>query len=100
MYQNQSDSFVIGGYNNWKLALTKERGFSRHESRIAHIEAFSNFQEYILRSKNQTTVANVLDHGRITQIQKNRQRLMKIASTLLFCSRQMISFRGHTEDEL
>jgi hypothetical protein len=100
MHQNQSDSFVIGGYNNWKLALTKDRGFSRHENSIAHIQASSNYQEYMLRAKNQTIVGNVLDHGRIAQIQKNRQRLMKIASALLFCSRQMISFRGHVEDEL
>ena len=80
--------------------MAKDRGFPKHESSGAHIQANWNYQEYMLRSENQRTVANVLDHGRIAQIQKNRQRLMKIASTLLFCSRQMISFRGHTEDEL
>lgn len=90
---------MTGGFNNWKLALTKERGFPKHESSIVHIHASSNYQEYISRANSRTSIINVLDRGRTVQIQKNRQRLMKIASGLLFCSRQMISLRGHDENE-
>ncbi|CAF1489142.1 unnamed protein product [Adineta ricciae] len=98
--RNQSDSFVTCGYDNWKLALVKERGFSKHASTATHIQASANYQEYVARSEHQMAVTNVLDHGRILQIQKNRERLMKIASTLHFCSRQMIAFCGHEENEL
>ena len=51
------------------------------------------------RSTDETTVMNVLDRGRVEQIRKNRQRVMKITSALLFCARQMISYRGHDENE-
>ncbi|CAF1415793.1 unnamed protein product [Adineta ricciae] len=38
--------------------------------------------------------------GRVEIIKKNRQRLTKIASTVLLCSRQSIALRGHDENEL
>ena len=52
--------------------------------------------------QQQGTNSNVLkqiDHGRAILIRKNRDRLIKISSTLLFLARQMISFRGHEENE-
>lgn len=99
LLKNQSDSFVVGGFKNWKHSLTKGHGFQKHEVSIAHRQATANYQQYRSRSTNQTTVLDVLDRGRIEQIHKNRQRLLKIASALLFCARQMISIRGHDENE-
>ena len=99
LLQIQSDSFTIGGFQNWRKALIKGYGFQKHEICISHIQATTNYQQYVTRSTNQTTVRDVLDRGRVEQIRKNRQRLVKIASALLFCAKQMISFRGHDETE-
>ncbi|CAF3579463.1 unnamed protein product [Rotaria socialis] len=33
------------------------------------------------------------------QIRKNRDRIIKICATLRFLARQMVSFRGHEENE-
>ncbi|CAF4531509.1 unnamed protein product, partial [Rotaria sp. Silwood2] len=46
-----------------------------------------------------SNVLKQLDNSRAILIRKNRDRLVKISSTLLFLTRQMISFRGHQEDE-
>lgn len=59
-----------------------------------------NYEEFIVRRNNQATVINVIDKGRIEIIRKNRERLTKIASTVLLCSQQSIALRGHNENEL
>ena len=49
--------------------------------------------------KTNSNVLNKLDSSRSIQIRKNRDRLIKICSTLNLSARQMISFRGHDESE-
>ncbi|CAM4938755.1 unnamed protein product [Rotaria socialis] len=66
----QSDAFTTG-FNSWRRALEKDRGFDKH-------------------------VKSVLHNG---ANQKNRAKLMKICSTILLCARQMIALRGHVENE-
>ena len=94
--RNQSDSFLTG-YNNWKNALDKRNGFTQHETSVAHITAAANYEEYLAREKSKSTVMNIIDKGRLEQIRKNRERLIKIASTIFLCGRQLISLRGHEE---
>ena len=95
-FQNQSDAF-ISGYSNWKNALAKSQGFPKHEISGSHKYAVLNRQQFTLRTNTQTTVIDVLDKGRIELIRKNRQRLVKVASAILLCSRQLSSLRGHDE---
>ena len=80
--------------------MAKNHGFSRHEMSTSHKSACSNYHQYILRTTTQTTVINTIDKGRIELIRKNRQRLTKIASTVLLCARQSIALRGHEENKL
>ncbi|CAF4092977.1 unnamed protein product [Rotaria sordida] len=63
----------------------------------AHLTAVSNYNEFVIREKSKLTVINVADHGRVEQIRRNRERLIKIASAILLCERQMIPLRGHLE---
>ena len=39
LVDKKSDSFVQSGYDNWKKALEKGRGFERHEKADYHREA-------------------------------------------------------------
>jgi hypothetical protein len=70
--------------------LEKERGFNRHVSSRCHILAMKNKVECDARNNDQSVLA--------VQI-KGRTRIRKIASALLFCTRQPIATRGHDESE-
>lgn len=94
--RNQSDAFFTG-YNNWKNALGSNRGFKQHETAVAHVTATFNYNEFIIRKKSKSNVVNVIDKARAEQIRKNRERLIKISSTIQLCARQMIALRGHDE---
>jgi hypothetical protein len=52
-----------------------------------------------LRQELQLTVIHSLDSGRNLLVRRNRNRLIKIASTLLLLAKQMIAIRGHVENE-
>ena len=85
-------------YSNWKNAMTKNQGYAKHEASTAHKYASLNYQQCPAREKSQNSVVNVLDKARAESIRRNRERLAKITSALLICSRKLISLRGHDEN--
>jgi hypothetical protein len=94
--RNQSDAF-INGFNSWRVALEKKRGFKQHETSAVHMTATVAYHEFKQREKSGLSVIHVADKGRDVQIRKNRNRLIKISSAILLCGRQMIPLRGHEE---
>jgi len=58
-----------------------------------------NYLSYKQREETNSNVIQKLDSARAIQIRKNRDRLIKICSTLHVLARQMISFRGHEEND-
>ncbi len=96
---NIGGTFTGCGYNNWKRALKHGNGLQKHEQSQSHIVATKNFQSFKLRQELQVNVINSLNSGRNLLVQRNRDRLIKIASTLLLLAQQMIAFRGHDENE-
>jgi hypothetical protein len=95
----QTDAFLSNGFKNWKKALDKTKGFDQHLQSQGHILAASSYATYQQRERSQCNVIQTLDKGRIEQIRRNRERIAKIASALLLCSRQAIGIRGHDESE-
>ncbi|CAF4053549.1 unnamed protein product [Rotaria magnacalcarata] len=65
--RQQSDAFLTG-YNNWKNAIAKNYGFSRHETSAAHKFACANYQQFALRTSTETTIMNVIDKSRVELI--------------------------------
>ncbi|CAM4904862.1 unnamed protein product [Rotaria socialis] len=98
--KTQTDGFINNGFKNWKKALDKSKGFDQHLKRYGHILAASNYAAYQQREQSQSNVIHMLENGRVEQIRRNRQRLMKIASALLLCAKQGIGIRGHDEREI
>ena len=96
---NVGDAFISTGFNNWKRSLESNSGLVKHSSCQSHIIATKNYESYKQRQATNSSVINQLDSGRIIQIRRNRDRLMKICSILHLLSRQMISLRGHVENE-
>ena len=80
--------------------MAKHQSFRKHETSTSHIYAASNYHQYMLHTNTQNTVLDVMDKSPIGLIRKSRQRLTKIASTLLLCARQSILIRGRDENEL
>ena len=93
--------FSTTGFNNWKKTLERNAGLMEHVSSQSHIIATKAYESYTCREGEQTNsnVLNKLDSSRSIQIRKNRDRLIKICSTLHLMARPMISFRGHNESE-
>lgn len=95
--RNQRDAFTTCGFDNWKRALAKDRGFDKHVKSQTHITALANFLEYQSRLKSNTSVLNILQKSHSEQILYNRSKLIKICSAILLCAKQMIGLRGHDE---
>ncbi|CAF0967838.1 unnamed protein product [Rotaria sp. Silwood1] len=96
---NIGDAFTTCGYNNCKDALESGSGLHKHEQSQAHVIATKNLESFKLRQQLQLSVINSLDNSRSILVRRNRDRLIKISSTLLLLARQMIAFRGHQENE-
>ncbi len=93
------DAFVTTGFNNWKRSLESNGGLTKHSSSQSHMVATKNFESFQQRKATNSNVINKLDSSRLIQIRRNRDRLVKICSAVHLLSRQMISFRGHVENE-
>ncbi|CAF3452662.1 unnamed protein product [Rotaria sp. Silwood1] len=92
---NVGDAFISTGFNNWKRSLDNNGALIKHVSSQSHIIATKNYESYRQRRGTNSSVIDQLDTSRLIHIRRNRDRLLKICSTLNFLSRQMISFRGH-----
>ena len=75
--------------------MEKTSGLIKHASCQAHIIATKNYLSYKQQQETNSNVLKSLYSCRTIQIRKNRDRLIKICSTLRLLARQMISFRGH-----
>ena len=93
----QRDASTTSGFNNWKRALTRNRGFDKHVTSQTHITSSANFLQYQSRKKANTSVNSTLGKSRAEQILINRNKLIKISSAILLCARQLIALRGHDE---
>ncbi|CAF4162399.1 unnamed protein product [Rotaria magnacalcarata] len=72
---------------------------SNKDERSFHSHAEINYKQYVARTKSSTNVLQVIDKSRNELVKRNREKLIKIVSTLHMCGRQMIATRGHEEDE-
>ena len=98
MSVNENNAF-FNGFCNWKKALDSGKGFKQHESSIGHVQATAKYTEITTRYNTNKSINNLLETSRVQQVKRNRERLSKIASTVLLCARQMIALRGHIEKE-
>ncbi|CAF2139208.1 unnamed protein product [Rotaria magnacalcarata] len=96
--RNQSDAFVRG-FSSWKNAFSSKQGFLSRQNTQCHKIAEINYKQYVARTKSSTNVLQVIDKSRNELVKRNREKLIKIVSTLHLCGRQMIATRGHEEGE-
>jgi hypothetical protein len=76
----------------------KDGALSKHENTEYHKEAHRNGIAFLkFRDNRECDVRNQLSTIRASQISENRQRLLPIIKTIIFCGRQNIPQRGHRD---
>lgn len=83
----------------WKKALDNRGYLTKHASSRFHFMAAKNHLSFKQREESSSKIVRHLESVRTIQIWKNRNRLVKISSTLLVLSRWMIAFRRHEETD-
>lgn len=66
---DKSNVFKYNGFSNWKTALEKNKGFTRHQDSTVHLNSMAKWAEALNRQKTNTSVielasGNVLEYRR------------------------------------
>lgn len=100
---SSESAFTITGYKNWKAALEKSKGLSKHDSCKSHISAMLMWSE---RNKRETLGHEVSTMVYEEQLKKNRYYVKSIAEMIQFLAIHELPLRGtydieeHEEDSL
>lgn len=85
-------TFISGGYTNWKAALDSGKGFSKHTSSASHVQAMSIWNDRKLRSERGFKVSLMINEQ---QVQKNRYYLKSVVGVIQFLCLNELPMRGH-----
>ncbi len=88
---------VTESFSNWKNALEV---FAKHAKYDYHIAATIDADNLTKTLTRQASVILQLDNARMKEIRENREKLIPIINTVLFCGRQGIALRGHRDHGL
>ena len=86
---------VAKPFSNWKNAI---ESFNEHVGHEFHLAATTRAQNFISVFENKKKdIFESLDSGRKAQALQNRAKLNPIVKTVIFCGRQGIPLRGHSD---
>lgn len=88
---NIEPTFISTGYNNWRDAFTKARGFAKHEQSSAHQHAVMCVVKIPATTVD---VGELLNDTHAEGKSVARQSLLKILSNIRFLARQALPLRG------
>ena len=84
--------FLSGVFRNWKYALSKTKGFRKHESSLCHKHAVTMLTQL-------GHVDEQLKEWRKSHKEENRKCYLKIVQSISHLSRQGIALRKGKQDE-
>jgi hypothetical protein len=86
---------VAKPFSSWKNAI---ESFNEHAGHEFHLAATTRAQNFISVFENKKKdIFESLDSGRKAQALQNRAKLNPIVKTVIFCGRQGIPLRGHSD---
>ena len=91
---------ITTGYDCWKKALEKDRGFRKHNDSQSHANAEKSYRSYLQVKSVDTQLSEERDREisrRQHTVQRNRRTLQRIFGVVRFLSRLSLPFRGHDE---
>ena len=80
-------------FRNWKKALEKDVGFSKHESSEAHKQA--NDRLFIAPKTARGDIGDLLSDTHANNKEQSKKFLLKILQNIRFLARQSLAFRGN-----
>ena len=95
-------AYISSGYENWKKALEKGRGFRKHNDSQGHAQAEKAYQTFLHAKAVDTQLSEEKDREvsrRQETVNRNRQILQRIFSVVRFLGRLSLPFRGHNETQ-
>ena len=93
---NAPRKLVSEPYTRWS---TCTKNWSDHQNTKMHRNCTGTMQVFIRQMEgNEKTIDNIISNQRRELIQKNREKLMSILKTVVFCGHQNIALRGHRDD--
>ena len=99
----QVDSAFIGaGFNSWKKALEKGRGFRQHNESQSHSHAEKSYRDFMDGKAIDTQLSEEKDREvsrRQEVVRRNRQTVQRIFNVVRFIARLALPFRGHDETQ-
>ena len=90
------DAFTKNGFNSWEMAINK---FRKHEGSLLHKKANESYVNIVKNYKDNMDVLKLMniEHNKTTS--GNRNYLKEIIRTIIFLSKQGLSFWGHREND-
>lgn len=86
--------FTKTGFTNWKTALEKDKGFTKHAASQCHIKNAKAWSEMTQREATGETISNLLGPA---QIEKNRYYIKTIGEIVKFLAVNELPLRGTLE---
>lgn len=97
------DIFMKAGFKNWKMALTKNKGFDKHNQSEQHIHNVAIWKEKEMRDNSSKGISHLLSND---VIQKRQYYVKSLIGVVKFLASNELPFRGdwnpeaHTENGL
>lgn len=89
---------VFEKFDNWKKALGVKGFFKTHEATEYHKTCQYKYDTFFAVKNNQVESVEVQVNNNLKkEIQENRNRIIPIIKTVLFCGKQGIALRGHRD---
>ena len=96
--KNVEKAFISTGYTDWKNALEKKKGFSKHQSSDSHKEATE--RRITAPAQVKGDVDQLFSSKKVLDEQKrNREILSTIVSNIRYLGGQGLAFRGNWDKE-
>jgi hypothetical protein len=84
--------FISNGFNNWKSATERNRGFRKHEESEMHKNSIDRL---LIVPNSSGDVGELLSSTHTADKKRNMKTLLKILSSIRFLARQGISLQGN-----
>ena len=91
---NANSTFTINGYCDWKHAA---RDFYNHSESTGHKNATILLKSRIENDINKTSINAAIENYRAELVEKNRQYLRHLITSVIFLAKQGLALRGHRE---
>ena len=90
---NADKAFTRDGYNNWKSATEKKKGFRKHETSASHQEAVARYIS--TPAEVIGDVGEIMCNQHAEEKRKNRKALLAILANIKYLARQSLPLRGN-----